>query len=127
MSKIMDLIKKYEMENRVVFLSSQELCLNWVKTNGYENIPCQYLTLSSCENEKTYNIVKQYKLDISFNVRDGIKISDEWLNKYRDLGCKLAVFTFEEWASYEDIQTWIDRGVDYVTTDWHALDKLNLN
>jgi hypothetical protein len=32
-------------------------------------------------------------------VRDGIKISDAWLEKYRNLGCKLAVFTFEEWAT----------------------------
>lgn len=126
MPKIMEIIKKYEMLNQVVFLSSQELCLNWVKTNGYEYIPCQYLTLSSCENEKTYNIVKKYNLDISFNVRDGIKISDEWLNKYRELGCKLAVFTFEEYASYSDIQSWINRGVDYVTTDWHVLDELEL-
>ena len=124
MPEIMKLIKKYDMLDKVVFLSSQELCLNWVKTNGYEYIPCQYLTLSSCENENTYNIVKKYNLDISFNVRDGIKISDEWLQKYRDLGCKLAVFTFEEYASYSDIQTWIDRGADYVTTDWHSLDKL---
>ena len=126
MSKIMDLIKKYDMLDRVVFLSSQELCLNWVKTNGYDYIPCQYLTLSSCENQKTYDIVKKYNLDISFNVRDGIKISDAWLEKYRSLGCKLAVFTFEEWATYKDIQTWIDRGVDFVTTDWHVLDKLEL-
>ena len=126
MPQIMELIRKYDMLDRVVFLSSQEQCLNWVKTHGYSYIPCQYLTLSSCENENTYNIVKQYKLDISFNVRDGIKISDAWLDKYRALGCKLAVFTFEEYASYEDIQFWIDRGVDYVTTDWHELDKLDL-
>lgn len=126
MSKIMDLIKKYNMLDRVIFLSSQELCLNWVKTHSYSYIPCQYLTLSSCENETTYNIVKQYNLDISFNVRDGIKISDAWLAKYRALGCKLAVFTFEEYATYEDIQYWIDRGVDYVTTDWHELDQLIL-
>lgn len=127
MPKIMELIKKHDMLDSVIFLSSQELCLNWVKTNGYEYIPCQYLTLSSCENEKTYNIVKQYKLDISFNVRDGIKISDEWLEKYRELGCKLAVFTFEEWAHYKDIQEWINRGVDFVTTDWHVLEKLDLS
>lgn len=127
MKNIMELIEKYDMLKKVVFLSDQELCLNWVKTNGYEYIPCQYLTLKSCENEETYNIVKKYNLDISFNVRDGIKISDEWLNKYRKLGCKLAVFTFEEYASYSDIQTWIDKGVDYVTTDWHVLDKLKLN
>ena len=127
MPAVMELIKKHEMLDRVVFLTSQELCLNWVKTHGYDYIPCQYLTLSSCENENTYNIVKKYKLDISFNVRDGIKISDTWLNKYRQLGCKLAVFTFEEYASYEEIQLWIDRGVDYVTTDWHELDKLKLS
>lgn len=127
MPEIMELIKKYEMLEQVIFLSSQELCLNWVKTNGYEYIPCQYLTLSSCENEKTYNIVKKYNLDISFNVRDGIKISDEWLEKYRALGCKLAVFTFEEYASYADIQLWIDRGVDFVTTDWHLLENLILD
>ena len=126
MKDIMALIEKYDMLNQVVFLSSQELCLNWVKKNGYEYIPCQYLTLSSCANINTYNIVKKYGLDISFNVRDGIKISDEWLKLYRDLGCKLAVFTFEEYASYSDIQYWIDRGVDYVTTDWHSLEKLEL-
>lgn len=127
MSAIMEIIEKYDMLEQVVFLSNQEQCLNWVKTNGYEYIPCQYLTLSSCENEKTYEIVKKYNLDISFNVRDGIQISDEWLEKYRALGCKLAVFTFEQYATYKDIQTWIDRGVDYVTTDWHELDKLNFS
>ena len=126
MADLMKIIEKYEMLERVVFLSSQELCLNWVKTNGYEYIPCQYLTLKSCANIDTYNIVKKYNLDISFNVRDGIKISDEWINNYKKLGCKLAVFTFEEYASYEDIQYWIDRGVDYVTTDWHVLDELEL-
>ena len=73
-----------------------------------------------------YLAFKKYGLDISFNVRDGIKISDEWLKLYRDLGCKLATFTFEEYASYSDIQYWIDRGVDYVTTDWHSLEKLEL-
>lgn len=125
MAKIMELIEKYDMLHQVVFLSGQELCLNWVKTR-YEYIPCQYLSLKSCENETTYNIVKKYNLDISFNVRDGITISDEWLEKYRQLGCKLAVFTFEEYASYNDIQTWINRGVDFVTTDWHELDKLEL-
>lgn len=125
MPALMEEIKKCDMLDQVVFLSSQEQCLNWVKTNGYEYIPCQYLTLSSCENEKTYEIVKKYNLDISFNVRDGIKISDEWLKKYRDLGCKLAVFTFEQYATYQDVQKWIDRGVDYITTDWHVLEELD--
>lgn len=126
MPALMELIEKTGMLNRVIFLTNQELCLNWVKTHNYDYIPCQYLTLSSCENENTLEIVKKYGLDISFNVRDGIKISDEWLQKYRDAGCKLATFTFEEYASYADIQSWIDKGVDYVTTDWHELDKLDL-
>jgi hypothetical protein len=76
---------------------------------------------------KTYNIIKKYKFDISFNVRDGIKINDDWINAYKKLGVKLAVFTFEEYATYDEIQYWIDRGVDYVTTDWHELDKLELS
>ena len=127
MPAMMELIKKHDMLNRVIFLSSQELCLNWVKTNGYDYIPCQYLTLKSCANIDTYNIIKKYKFDISFNVRDGIKINDDWINAYKKLGVKLAVFTFEEYATYEEIQYWIDRGVDYVTTDWHELDKLELS
>ena len=127
MPAMMELIKKHDMLNRVIFLSSQELCLNWVKTNGYEYIPCQYLTLKSCANIDTYNIIKKYKFDISFNVRDGIKINDDWINAYKKLGVKLAVFTFEEYATYDEIQYWIDRGVDYVTTDWHELDKLELS
>ena len=121
----MEIVEKTDMLNQVIFLSNQELCLNWVKQH-YSYIPCQYLSLSSCESEATLNIVKKYNLDISFNVRDGIKISDEWLQKYRDAGCKLATFTFEEYASYEDVQAWIDKGVDFVTTDWHVLDELNL-
>ena len=125
MPKLMEIVEKTDMLNQVIFLSNQELCLNWVKQH-YSYIPCQYLSLSSCESEATLNIVKKYNLDISFNVRDGIKISDEWLQKYRDAGCKLATFTFEEMLNQfcSKFNTYDDYGNDYDPYTPTLLNKL---
>lgn len=127
-SKMPTLIKKIEdagMINNVILLSSQYECLAWTRKNGYEFVECQYL-VSCCQSEEYLNICIKYNLDISMNVRDGIVNSDEWLKKYKDAGLKIAAYTFEEYASYEVLQSYIDRGFDYVTTDWHVISELKL-
>lgn len=127
-SRMADLIKQIEdagMINNVILLSSQYECLAWTRKNGYEFVECQYL-VSCCQSEEYLNICIKYNLDISMNVRDGIVNSDEWLKRYKDAGLKIAAYTFEEYASYEVLQSYIDRGFDYVTTDWHVITELKL-
>lgn len=127
-SKMPNLIKKIEeagMINNVILLSNQYECLIWTRKNGYDFIECQYL-VSCCENQEYLDLCIKYNFDISMNVRDGIKNSDEWLNKYRNAGLKVAAYTFEEYASYETLQSYVDRGFDYLTIDWHDISKLNL-
>lgn len=126
MPALMEVIKEADMLNDVIFLTGQYMCLAWTRSNGYEYIPCQYL-VSSCENQEHLDICIEYDLDISFNVRDNTKNSDEWINKYRAAGCKIATYTFEQYASYDDVQMWIDKGVDFITTDWHDMSKLDLS
>ena len=122
MPELMKIIEKVGMEKNVILLSNQYMCLAWTRNNGYEYIPCQYL-VSSCENQDYLDTCIKYNLDISMNVRDNTINSDAWIQKYRDAGCKIAVYTFEEYASYNDVQKWIDKGVDYITTDWHDMSK----
>ena len=127
-SRMPVLIKQIEeagMINQIIFLTSQYECLAWTRRNGYDFIPCQYL-VSTCEDQTYLNRCIQYNLDISFNVRDGVKNSDEWIKKYKDAGIKIATYTFEQYASYDEVQKWIDKGVDFITTDWHDVSNLYL-
>ena len=127
-SRMPALIKQIEeagMINQIIFLTSQYECLAWTRRNGYDFIPCQYL-VSTCEDQTYLNRCIQYNLDISFNVRDGVKNSDEWIKKYKDAGIKIATYTFEQYASYDEVQKWIDKGVDFITTDWHDVSNLYL-
>ena len=127
-SRMPALIKEIEdagMINNIIFLTSQYECLAWTRRNGYDFIPCQYL-VSSCESQTYLDRCIEYNLDISFNVRDGVKNSIEWIKKYKDAGLKVSTYTFEQWASYKEIQEWIDKGVDFVTTDWHNPKELVL-
>lgn len=126
MPALIKVIEDAGMINNTILLTSQYMCLAWTRKNGYNFIPCQYL-VSSCENQEYLDICKEYDLDISFNVRDNTQNSDEWINKYREIGCKIAVYTFEQYASYAEVQTWIDKGVDYVTTDWHDMSKFSFD
>lgn len=127
-SRMPALIKQIEdagMINNIIFLTGQYECLAWTRRNGYEFIPCQYL-VSTCQEQLYLNRCIDYNLDISFNVRDGIVNSDEWIKKYKDAGIKIATYTFEQYASYDEVQKWIDKGVDFITTDWHDVSKLKL-
>ena len=113
------------MINQIIFLTSQYECLAWTRRNGYDFIPCQYL-VSTCEDQTYLNRCIEYKFDISFNVRDGVKNSDEWIKKYKDAGIKIATYTFEQYASYDEVQKWIDKGVDYVTCDWQGTQEITV-
>ena len=125
MPALIEEIEKAGMINNIIFLTSQYECLAWTRRNGYDFIPCQYL-VSTCEDQTYLNRCIEYKFDISFNVRDGVKNSDEWIKKYKDAGIKIATYTFEQYASYDEVQKWIDKGVDFITTDWHDVSNLYL-
>jgi glycerophosphoryl diester phosphodiesterase len=118
-------IEKAGMLNNIIFLTSQYECLAWTRRNGYDFIPCQYL-VSSCESKTILDICIKYNFDISFNARDGVSNSMTWVKKYKDAGLKVSTYTFEQYATYKDVQEWIDKGADFITTDWHDVSQLNL-
>lgn len=126
-SRMPALIQEIEdcgMINNVIFLGSQYECLAWTRRNGYDFIPCQYL-VSSCESETYLNRCIEYNFDISIDISSGSN-SMEWIKKYKDAGLKVSTYTFSQYTSYKEIQKWIDKGVDFVTTDWHDPKELNL-
>ena len=122
----MDVIGRCGMLQKCVLLGSQYNCLIWTRQNGYDYIPCQYL-VNSCESNTVLNRCIDYNLDVSINVTGtGISNSDEWLAKYKEKGIKISTYTFTQYVDYPTVQLWIDKGVDFVTVDWHIMDKLNL-
>ncbi len=125
MQALMDKIEECGMLNQVIFLASQYNCLIWTRTHGYEYIPCQYL-VNSCENETYLNRCLENDLDISINVTDNYSNSDEWLAKYYEKGIKVSTYTFTQYVNYDVVQTWIDKGVHFVTCDWQLMSNLNL-
>lgn len=125
MQALMDEIEKCGMLDNVIFLASQYNCLIWTRNNGYEDIPCQYL-VNSCESEEVLQRCIDNKLDLSFNATGDYSNSMEWLQKYKDAGCKISCFTFTQYSNYKTLQSWIDKGVDYVTCDWQLMSKVDL-
>lgn len=123
MPALMDLIEDKQMLNNVVLLSSQQNCLIWTRDNGYEDVTCQFL-VTTMESQTFLDRCIEYNLDISANISQSN--SDEWIARYKANGIKVAVYTFNQYQDYNVIQQWIDKGVDYVTTDWHIMSELNL-
>ena len=128
MPALMSLIEKTGMLDQTIFLASAYNCLIWVKQNGYDYIPCQYL-VSSFASETVFERCKTYGLDISGCVTYGTGAEEnnaEWVARYQDAGIKVSTYTFTQYSDYKDVQKWIDIGVDFVTVDWHSMYKLNL-
>ncbi|MBO4668037.1 MAG: InlB B-repeat-containing protein [Bacilli bacterium] len=114
MQALMDVIASCDMLHDVIFLGSQYNCLIWTRTHGYEYIPCQYL-VNSCESETFLQRCIDNHLDISFNV--SYDNSQEWIDRYHEAGCLVSCWTFSQYTTASDLQTWIDKGVDFVTVD----------
>ena len=128
MPALMELIEQEGMLEQTIFLASAYNCLIWVKQNGYDYIPCQYL-VDSFASESIFNRCVTYGLDVSGCVTYGngqTQNTPEWVARYQDAGIKVSTYTFTQYSSYEDVQKWIDIGVDFVTVDWHTMHKLNL-
>ncbi len=125
MPALMTAIKNKDMLDQVIFLASAYNCLIWTRNNGYGDIPCQYL-VSSIENETYLKRCIDYKLDISTNTTYGGSNSDEWIARYKEAGIKISTYTYTQYVDYPEVQKWIDKGVDFVTCDWHSMDKLKL-
>ena len=125
MQALMNVIEKCGMRDKTIFLASQYNCLIWTRNNGYSDIECQYL-VNSCESDTYLNRCKEYDFAISINVTGNYSNSDEWLAKYQDAGIKISTYTYTQWVDYSTVQEWINKGVNYVTCDWHLMDKLTL-
>ena len=128
MPQLMALIEKVGMLDQTIFLASAYNCLIWVKQNGYDYIPCQYL-VDSFASETVFERCKTYGLDVSGCVTYGngqTQNTPEWVARYQDAGIKVSTYTFTQYSDYKDVQKWIDIGVDFVTVDWHSMHKLNL-
>ena len=125
MKALMNVIEKCGMRDKTIFLASQYNCLIWTRNNGYSDIECQYL-VNSCESDTYLERCKQYDFTISINVTGSYSNSDEWLAKYQDAGIKISTYTYTQWVDYSTVQEWINKGVNYVTCDWHLMDKLTL-
>lgn len=126
MQALMDEIEKENMLENVIFLGSQYNCLIWTRQNGYEYIPCQYL-VNSCESETYLQRCIDYNLDISINVTADYTNGEDWLARYKDAGLKVSTYTYTQYVNYDKVQEWIDKGVDYVTCDWHQMANLKLH
>ena len=114
MGALMKVIEEKGMLDQVIFLGSQYKCLEWVRNNGYNNIRCQYL-VNSCESETIFNRCLEWRFDVSFNI--GYANSEEWIARYHEAGLKVACYTFSQYSDAATLQSWIDKGVDYVTCD----------
>ena len=128
MPALMELIEEVGMLDQTIFLASAYNCLIWVKQNGYDYIPCQYL-VDSFASDTVFERCKTYGLDVSGCVTYGngqTQNTAEWVAKYQDAGIKVSTYTFTQWSDYSDVQKWIDIGVDFVTVDWHSMHKLDL-
>lgn len=116
MGALMKEIEEVGMVDNVIFLGSQYNCLIWTRNNGCDTIPCQYL-VNSIESETFYNRCLDNDLDISFNVDPQYNNSQEWIDRYHEAGIKVACYTFSQYQTVNDLQKWIDMGVDFVTCD----------
>ncbi|MCM1259737.1 MAG: InlB B-repeat-containing protein [Prevotella sp.] len=114
MGALMQVIQDKGMLDQVIFLGSQYKCLEWVRNNGYHNIRCQYL-VNSCESETIFNRCLEWRFDVSFNI--GYANSEEWIARYHEAGLKVSCYTFSQYSDAATLQSWIDKGVDYVTCD----------
>ena len=123
MQALMDVITQCGMLHDVIFLGSQYNCLIWTRQNGYGYIPCQYL-VNSCESETYLQRCIDNKLDISFNIE--YSNSQEWIDRYHEAGCKVSCWTFSQYTNAKQLQSWIDKGVDFVTVDVTKPYEVNL-
>ena len=125
MPALMKIIEDADMLENVIFLGSAYNCLIWTRNNGYDYIPCQYL-VNSIESETALQRCIDYNLEISTNTTYGGSNSDEWIARYKEAGIKISTWTYTQYVDYPTVQEWIDKGVDYLTCDWHLMSKLNL-
>ena len=124
---LMNYIKSQGMWEHSVILCGIKKIVTAIRDYGYNDIPVQYL-VNSCDSQDALDFCIANKADLSTNVTYGGSNSDSWLKKFKDAGCKISVWTFSSQTKegYNQVQTWINKGVDYVTCDCHDMTKLTL-
>ncbi len=123
MDELMQAIKDAGMIDNVIFLASQYKCLEWVRNNGYSDIPCQYL-VTSIENDTYFERCTTWGFDISFSITGTNTLT--WIQKYQAAGVKVACYTFSQYTTANDLQKWLDMGVDAVTCDVLTRNDVNV-
>mgnify|MGYP003304210175 FL=1 len=126
MGRLMKMVEDAGLLEEVILLGSAYNCLIWTRNNGYENVECQYL-VDSCASETYFNRCLEYDFDISICVTYGngqTQNTPEWIAKYQEAGIGISTYTFTQYVDYNEVQKWINLGVDYVTCDWHVMSKL---
>ncbi len=123
MAALMQQIANQNMLDKVIFLGSQYKCLEWVRNNGYDYIPCQYL-VNSADSESVLNRCIEWNFDVSFNISS--TNTKEWIDRYHEAGINVACYTFSVYQSASDLQKWLDMEVDFVTCDALTRDDVNV-
>lgn len=127
MQKLMDIIEEHDMLELTSFTCFPYMKDNliWLREHGYDNV-IQYLC-GTCEKQETLDLCIKYNFIAAINpIYGDYSNRDEWLQKYYDAGVKLSAYTFDQNTSYQTVQTWIDKGISYITTDWHDPSKLKM-
>lgn len=127
MARLMEVIKTHDMLDLTAFTCFPYMVdnLKWLRNNGYNNI-IQYLC-GTCEKLDTFDLCLEYNFICAINpIYGDYSNSDEWIQKYLDAGIKLSAYTFDQYTDYATVQTWIDKGISYITSDWHDPKELDL-
>ncbi len=114
MAALMEVIEKAGMLDYTILLTSQWECLKWVRENGYDYIPCQYL-VNSADSETILNRCIEWNFDVSFNISS--TNTKEWIDRYHEAGLKVSSYTYTQYVEAIVLQEWINKGVDFVTCD----------
>ena len=115
-SDVVKMVKKMGLEHQVEYIAfSLNICEQLVKLTPKSEIAYLNGDLSPAElKEKGINGI-DYHLNVLFN-------HPEWVEEAHKLGMKVNVWTVNK---VEDMQKFIDMGVDYITTD-HPLELQKL-
>ena len=121
---LIEFVKKCGMYDDTIFLTSTKSVLTAIRKID-KTIRCQYL-VNSADSQEVLDFCIENNFDLSTNVTYGGSNTKEWLDKYHEAGLEISVWTFSRYNSYKDVQEWIDKGVEYVTCDWHVMSELDL-
>jgi len=118
---LMKILRDKGIYDRAVILTSMDPVISYIRKQG-ETVKCQYL-VNGASSDDVLNFCIANNCDVSVNVTYGNSITDAYIKKYHDAGLEVSTWTFTSYCDYAQVQEWINKGVDYVTCDWHYIDQ----